>query len=186
MQKLSLKQWFALWICAMVMLIVLTQPDERADKINTISFDTTESAQRYFTNVRSFYYHLTDEGQGMLQVYRLKTLFQNTSQTFIPFAIYDNWRTNEAMIRIDTARLDTQMWTSLKAVSPKGDVSEITFPDSWNESQYEFARVVYLALKSECSFSLVKASGIEEPLSPAAMRDAKRTLTDYFHLTGKI
>ncbi len=186
MQKLSLVQWFALWLFAMVILIIFTQPEDRIIKINTLSYGTTESAQLYFSNVRSFYYAQVPEGEGMFDVYRLKSLYQNAPHTFIPFAIYDNWRLNEAYIRIDTTFLDTRKWNAVKAESPDGEIRTIEFPEPLNESQYEFARDLYYALKSETTFSIISDAGVEFPISPAAMRASQRTLTDYFRLTGKL
>jgi len=172
-----------IWALAMVVIVVFTLPDERPDKIDTISFETTESAELYFKNVRSFYYVNNSEAEGIFDVYRLESIFKD-SLVSLPFALYNNWRANETFIRLDTASINLREFTAILADSSGVKTDTIHFPEMPNESQYVFARDVYKALSENEKLGLVKENDISW-LSESMSLSIKRTLTDYFTLLGK-
>lgn len=171
------------WALAMVVIVVFTLPDERPDKIDTVSFETTESAELYFKNVRSFYYVNNSEAGGILDVYRLESIFKD-SLVSLPFALYNNWRANETFIRLDTAFINQREFTAILADSSGVKTDTIHFPEMSNESQYAFACDVYKALSENEKLGLVKENEIIW-LSESMSLSIKRTLTDYFTLLGK-
>jgi hypothetical protein len=88
----GLLKWFLIWLFAMVVIIFFTLPNERPQKIDTVSFETTESAELYFKNVRAFYYSTHSEGHGVFEVYRLNSIFKDSANSYLPFALYSDWR----------------------------------------------------------------------------------------------
>ncbi len=184
MQNAKLFKWFLVWAICMIAIVFLTLPDERPDKIDTIGFATTESAELYFKNVRSFYYKNSSEAEGILEVYRLESIFKD-SLTSLPFALYNNWRMNEAFIRLDTAFLKTESFVAVLADSSRVRTDTIHFPEMSNESQYVFARDIYKALDGNEKLGLVTEKDVIW-LSESMTLSIKRTLTDYFRLLGKI
>jgi hypothetical protein len=168
----------------MIVIVLLTLPDERPDKIDTIGFATTESAELYFKNVRSFYYKNSSEAEGILEVYRLESIFKDSLPS-LPFALYNNWRVNETFIRLDTALLNTGAFVAVVADSSRVKTDTIHFPEMSNESQYVFARDIYKALDGNEKLGLVMENEVIW-LSETMNVSIKRTLTDYFRLLGKI
>ena len=173
-----------LWAICMLAIILLTLPGERPDKIDTIGFATTESAELYFKNVRSFYYKHNSEAEGILEVYRLESIFKESLPT-LPFALYNNWRANETFIRLDTAFINTRAFLAVVADSSSIKTDTITFPEMSNESQYIFARDIYKALDKNEKLGLATENEVVW-FSETMTVSVKRTLTDYFRLLGKI
>jgi hypothetical protein len=168
----------------MLTIVLLTVPDERPDKIDTIGFATTESAELYFKNVRSFYYRHNSEAEGILEVYRLESIFKDSLPS-LPFAMYNNWRVNETFIRLDTAFINTKVFLAVVADSSRRKTDTINFPELSNESQYLFARDIYKALDNNEKLGLLGENEVIW-LSETMNVSVKRTLTDYFRLLGKI
>ncbi len=169
----------------MVLLIALTQPDVRTKKIDIVSFDTAESAQLYFTNMRSFFYFKSEEGGGTFDVYRPKAQKDDKIDPILPFAIYSNWRANETYIRLDTVP-DQAGWDRAEILFEQKLLYKIPFPEIWNESQYEFGKEIYKALDNEHSIRLVNNNGNKVDLDSAERQKAKQILRDYFKLLGKL
>lgn len=168
----------------MATLVFFTLPKERPNKIDIIGFETTESAELYFRNVRSFYYINKPEAGGIFDVYRLESIFVDSTPS-LPFALYNNWRANETFIRLDTAFIDLR--STLAVVVDSGGVTTetIDLPEMSNESQYAFARDVYKALEASKKLGLTKPN---ETIwfSESMNSSMKRTLSDYFKLLGKL
>lgn len=167
----------------MVILILATQPDSRPDKLDDIDFSTTESAELYFRNVRAYHYLQAAEGGDMFDVYRLKALFDEAEPPLLPFAVYNNWRMNEAFMRLDTAYLDSRFTGAV--LDSAGLVRrEVPLPEIFNESQFLFAVEVYRALRDEKEVGLLAAPNDTTWIKGEQRKALKRTLTDYFKLTG--
>ncbi len=186
MPKNKIILWFGLWVAVMLIIVVLTQPKVRPLKIDTISFGTTESAELYFKNVRAFYYATSEEGGGIMDVYRMNTLFEDSIGNFLPFAFYNNWRSNEAFVRIDTNYILKKNYSYVILDSAGVKRDSLAFPAMYNESQFEFARTIYQGLNRKYRIALV--SGKNEPhwLTESNIKATKMTLKDYFRLVGKL
>ncbi len=169
----------------MVILVVVTQPDERPEKIDIVGFDTTESAELYFKNMRSFYYSKSEEGGGIFEVYRYKAIFEDDMPT-VHFAIYNNWRTNEAFIRIDTAAFENGTVEALRIDSAEMVRRSIILPDFQNESQYAFARDIYKILERKERLGILYKDNTEVWLTESQVKSLKQCLKDYFRLVGKL
>lgn len=181
----KLVKWFAAWLIGMVILIALTQPDERSEKIDFIGFETTESAELYFKNMRSFYYTKSEEGGGIFEVYRYNAVFEDDMPT-VHFAIYNNWRANEAFIRIDTAAFKNREVDALRIDSSQVVKRNLALPGMQNESQYVFARDVFKSLRSKKRVGILYKDGREVWLTESQVKSLKQCLTDYFRLVGKL
>lgn len=168
----------------MVILALITLPDQRPDKLSEVSFQTTESAELYFKNVRAFYYLTREEAEGILYVYRLKSIFEDSLPT-LPFALYNNWRTNETFIRLDTGYLDLKSVEALILDSASTKSDTLFFPDPSNESQYIFARDVFRAIKEKERLGLMSRNEVAW-ITESQTSSIKRTLSDYFKLLDKI
>ena len=169
----------------MLILVILTQPEERPDKLVDISFNTTESAELYFRNVRAYHYLQRQEGGDIFDVYRLKSLFDSGYQPMMPFVIYNNWRANEAFVRLDTVH---HRLTSFHAVIDSAGLSAraIALPDLYNEAQFDYARAIYRALRDECEVGMAAEGHDTLWLRGDERKATKRVLTDYFRLIGKL
>jgi hypothetical protein len=168
----------------MVAWVVLAQPKERPDKLDIISFQTTESAELYFRNMRAYHYLHKQEAGDIFDAYRLKSLYSDSMNVALPFVIYNNWRNNEAFIRLDTIYLDKR-WKTLIHDS-LGNLKSTALPEMYNESQYQFAIKVYRALHGDHPAALLSNQGDTLWLEGEARKNSKRTLTDYFKLVGKL
>ncbi len=181
----KLFKWFAVWLIGMIILIALTQPDVRPEKIDTIGFTTTESAELYFKNVRSFYYTTSEEGEGIFEVYRYAPMFEDDEPT-VHFAIYNNWRANEAFIRIDTAFFDSRRVKTIRLDSASAVMRDLNLPAAQNDSQYAFARDLYKGLRHKERVGILYRDGGERWLTESQEKSLKQCLTDYFKLVGKL
>ncbi len=183
MGKMTLAHGFAFWLLLMLALVVLTQPESRPDKLGTISFDTTESAELYFRNVRAYHYILKHEAGDMFDVYRLKALHEEDASADLPFAIYNNWRSNEAFIRLDSSFAG--YWQVVLRDSA-GHPLEVSLPQMYNESQYAFAVRLYRSLRDEEPLALLSDTGDTLWIDAEARKHINRVLTDYFKLVGRL
>jgi hypothetical protein len=184
MSKLRLIHWFFIWLGVMFLLVIVTQPDQRPDKLEAEGFATTQSSRMYFQNIRSFYYLKSEEGGGMLEAYRLKSLFETTEAPVIPFIIYQNTLSGEAFIRVDTAFVDHRYsqiqieMDTMRMVLP--------FPDADQESQYEFGKAVYKVLRDDGTLFFLSEAGEGIAIEGQQKIQLKMTLTDYFRLLDKL
>jgi hypothetical protein len=180
----KLGKWFFIWLAIMVVTVFLTLPDERPAKIDLVGFETTESSELYFKNVRSFYYETSEEGEGIFEVYRLASLFEAEGQ-ILPFALYNNWRTNEAYVRLDTTFIKVSDYDFIIVDSASVTMDTLLFPQQNNESQYLFAKEVYKHLDAGRKVGFSKMDSADWMHESTAI-SVKRTLTDYFRLLDKI
>ncbi len=169
----------------MIIFIILSQPDSRPSKFDEISFNTTESAELYFKNVRSFYYNLDAEGEGTLNAYRLSALYEDTLTLGVRFIIYDHWRQNLAFIRVDTNYYNLSQTPYLLSASAKGNLDSISIPNQYNESQYMFARDIFFAARQRNRIGFPNKTDTLW-LAESDLANIKKTLRDYFKLVGKI
>lgn len=168
----------------MIFIAVVTLPDERPDKLEQVSFQTTESAELYFKNVRAFYYLTKEEAEGILYVYRLKSIFEDSLPS-LPFAMYNNWRTNETFIRLDTAYIDLRNIRGVIVDSASVKSDTLYLPQPSNESQYIFARDVFRAIDDKERLGLLGRDKVAW-ITESQTTSIKRTLSDYFRLLDKI
>lgn len=180
----KLGKWFFIWLAIMIVTVFLTLPDKRPEKIDLVGFTTTESSELYFKNVRSFYYQTADEGEGIFEVYRLESLFSTPGHK-LPFALYNNWRSNEAFVRLDTAFIKVADYDFIVIDSSNVRMDTLLFPEMTNESQYLFAKEVYKNLDSGRKVGFYRSDSTYWMLESTA-NSVKRTLTDYFRLLDKI
>ena len=99
--------------------------------------------------------------------------------------MYNNWRVNETFIRLDTAYLNSGRFSAVIADSSGIKADTIAFPRMTNESQYNFARDIYKALRDKEKLGLKSETDVIW-LTESMNLSIKRTLTDYFRLLGKI
>lgn len=177
---------FILWLLAMLLLIVFTLPNERPDKLDNPQFGISESAQLYFNNVRSYYYNGAEEGDGMFRVYRIKSAGGSDALCGLSFSIYENWRSNEAFIRVDSTRFPTGNWSAIIFEKPDETKSIIPAPEVYNESQLLFARDLYRQLCREYTNVHMLHAKDTCTLSAETVKAWRRTLSDYFKLTGAL
>lgn len=185
MRKNKLIFWFLGWFTVMLLIGYLTQPDVYPSKLDVISFETSESAELYFKNVRSFYYDVSLEGEGVFDAYRLSALLEEKQEASLVFVIYNNWRQNLAFIRIDTSRLKTNPVNHLVSLSVDGTIDTLLLPDHINESQYTFAKNVYLATQRKNRIALITEND-SLWISESGAVNLRKTLRDYFKLIDKL
>jgi len=185
MVKNKLIFWFLGWLIIMILLVVITQPESRPSKFDTINFDTTESAELYFKNVRSFFYSTEEEGEGTFNAYRLKAMYSDTEEFGIRFVIYNNWRQNMAFIRIDTNHTDFNNIEYLVSASANGETDTIFTPDLFNASQYRFAQSIFFAARNKKRIGIPQGNDTLW-VSESQMVNLRKNLRDYFKLVGRL
>jgi len=174
-----------LWALIMVAIILATVPEKRPDKMAIPGYATRAADELYFRNVRAFYYTKTDEAEGILEVYRLNSIFDEGKVSSLPLAIYHNWRAHECFIRIDSAYLSAPR-PVLLSISPS-KVDTLHWPTDGNEEQYAFAYRLFQELKQEGELKLVHPiTGETKTLTDSERKDLRMTLKDYFKLIGKL
>ncbi len=180
----KLTKWFFVWVAVMMIAIIALQPESRPEKIDTLSFDTNEADELYFRNVRLFYYSTKDEGAGVFEVHRLKSI-ENAEELILPFAIYHSWRANEAFIRLDTAFTAAYSGAVLVKDSSGVQVSISELPGPDNVSHYNFAKTVFKALREKSKLGL-QYQGADIWLTETGTKSVRQCLNDYFKLIGKL
>ncbi len=183
MHKLKLIHWFFVWLGAMILLVILTQPDHRPDKLDKEGYGTTRSSVMYFQNIRSFYYLKSEEAGGLLDAYRLKSLYETPEEAGIPFVIYHNPQSKEAFIRVDTAFVFDRF--TILQIDMDTMKMNVPFPGADQESQYVFGKLVYRVLRDDGALFLRDESGNQIAISGQTKIQIKMTLTDYFKLIDK-
>jgi hypothetical protein len=186
---MNLKKYFFYWAAAMVLLIALFAilgPKSKPIDLKSISFTSTESAELYFKNIRSFSYDRIENDKAKFILYRIKSREEDTTKLGINFLIVSNWLQDENYIIVETHPYD---FLNNGLMVKNGDINDTIYKDGNDiEANYVFAAKFYEQLTSESNFYFTDTLGkIQElVISEQQQNSLKKSLKDYFKLVGKI
>ncbi len=186
---MDLKKYFLYWLGGMlgvvVLFIVFGTKVKKID-LKSINFYSTESAELYFKNIRSFSYEREENEEARFILYRIKTREKDTLVPTINFMLVSNWLQDENYIIAEPWPNELLnlgiMWQS----KDSSGVIELNNKDV--ESNYIFAATFYEQLAAESKFYYLNDDGVKQELifSEDQRKSLNKTLKDYFKLVGKI
>ena len=188
-QKNKLIFWFGGWFVIMLILMALGAPDETRLNKTEVSFRTTESAELYFKNMRSFFYHIHEDKTSGFTIYRIKSRNQDSTVASLSYALVNNWRQDETYILTEpNPALHSLDDIHLEILFEDGSVYLDSFYLADSYRHYLIAEKVFNAVQQDSSiFHLIYGEKKVEIWSKEDERKSiHRTLKDYFKLTGRI
>lgn len=145
-----------------------------------LDFTTTDQSELFFRNVRQSSYHIEENAEAGLFLYRHKKW--DTGQAFTPMIVF-NWRNDRAYVMIEPEAAHDSI--GLIIGSKDGRRLQLTYVQGDMKEQLLFLTAVYNGI-AESSEILVASAGGEHPVfSSRAQMDIFRIIMyDYYRLTG--
>ena len=188
-QKNKLIFWFGGWFIIMLVLMALGAPEKTELNKTGVSFQTGESAEMYFKNMRSFFYKIHEDKKSGFTIYRIKSRNVDSTSASLSYALVNNWRHDETYILTEPNPAlhsldDIQLQIEFEDGSQYLD--SFYLADSYRH--YLIAEQVFKAIQQDSShFQLIYNQQKVEIWSDENERKSiRRTLKDYFKLTGRI
>jgi hypothetical protein len=188
-QKNKLIFWFGGWFAFMLILMALGAPEETRLNKSGVSFRTTESEELYFKNMRSFFYHIEEDKQSGFTIYRIKSRNLDTAKASLTYALVNNWRQDETYILTEA----NPALNSLEDIHIEiGFENGSTYVDSFyladSFRHYLIAEQVFEAVQEDSSTVHLTYNNrkVEIWKNKDERKSVRRTLKDYFKLTGRI
>ena len=186
---MNLKKYFFYWLAGMVGIILLYVafgPKAKKIDLKSINFYSTESAELYFKNIRSFSYDREENEEARFILYRIKSREKDTLIPKVNFMLVSNWLQDENYI---IAEPHPNHLFDMGLMWKNGDSSgviDLSTRDA--ENNYVFAASFYEQLTGESEFFYLDNEGNKQQLifSEDQRKSLNKTLKDYFKLVGKI
>lgn len=181
--KNPLMRWFLFWLGLTLIALLLFGifgPKGRSISIEEVSFQTNQSSELYFKNMRSYFYDMEEHKESDYLMYRLGSRALDSNK--LSFVILRNWKMSEAYILLESDIIEKENEEFLIETS-SGDTIRLKGPDS--ESQYIFAAQLYSELSKGLSATIIQN---EQRLdfTESELKSLKTSLKDYFKLVGKL
>ena len=189
MSKLNLKYLFIGWFVLMLLILVITFPEDRPIRLDTASFTMPENEEIYFKNLRSYYYNMELREDANFKLYRIKTHASDTNLPGFSFVIVQNWLNDEAYVLLEPHSGWEKPDTLQLAITGEDTPSDTLRIARWNNVEhYTFASHFYMALRdADNQFFLETRKGWIPVFERGDERlSLKKTLKDYFKLVGKM
>ena len=175
-------RWLIYFVVVIMGLSFLFAPTPRKVHWGEISFHTESSAELYFHNMRSYYYHINEREKAPFTLYR----FKKGGSGILNFVIVENRLADEAYIFSEWQ--DSLLPVGQARVYFGGDsIAEAGFAKFTNEDHFRFAARCYQELLKDGDIRLYYGDrmipGFFE--QPEYRKRALSVLEDYFKLVGK-
>ncbi len=186
---MDLKKYFFYWLAGMAVLVLLYiafGPKAKKIDLKSINFYSTESAELYFKNIRSFSYEREENEEARFVLYRIKTREKDTLIPAINFMLVSNWLQDENYIITEPQPHDLLDSGLVWKNGEDSGLLSLSTKDA--EDHYIFSASFYEQLTAESQFYYLDKSQKHQQLrfSEDQRKSLKKTLSDYFKLVGKI
>lgn len=181
--KGKLQQYFLSFLSFVILIIVIYAifgPKEKQINIKDISFNTTDSSELYFKNLRSYYYDQEIREDANFVLYRIRSRNKDSLSYKLNFALVSNWLMDECYI-ISESQIPEIILVS--TLNNKSDTLSLVEYDS--EANYIFAATLFERLTTQAELFLVQNSE-KIAFTEKEKLSLKTTLKDYFKLVGKL
>lgn len=188
---MNLKRIFFVWAILMTLLLavyILFGPKIKRIDWNEINFKSTESADLYFKNMRSYSYNVLIDEKSDWKLMRIKSRNQDSSKASLSFLLVNNWLQDENYIIAEpNKKLSLNGQIHLVWIKHE-DKGKIVLNELDAESNYIFAAQFYEQLTAGSEFYFLNVKGEAEKLNfeEKERKSLKKTLGDYFKLVGKL
>lgn len=182
--KNKLAKWFALW--ALIMIVGLTLfavfgPQGKKIDLKEIGFDTSQSTELYFKNVRAYFYDREIDSASSFNIYRINSRNRD-GVSDIQIGLLHNWRMSQCYVLLESEKYDLN-GEEVFLVKSDSTIS-LSLPSN-SELHYRFAATLFESLSAEQEFEL-RVGDKPLELSESQKTSLKQSLKDYFKLVGKI
>jgi hypothetical protein len=186
---MKLKKYFYYWIIGMIVLIVLFAvfgPKVKRLDLKSINFISTESAELYFKNIRSFSYDRVENEKVNFILYRIKSREKDTTVFGLNFLIVSNWLQDENYILAEFQPYNFISYGLYCENESGSDTIRLNGSDV--EAHYVFAANFYEQLSADSRFFYHnnQESLVELVISEEQRKSLEKSLKDYFKLVGKL
>ncbi|MFT6166758.1 MAG: hypothetical protein ACJASF_001451 [Vicingaceae bacterium] len=163
-----------------VTLFALFGPQGKKISLKEIEFNTTNSSELYFKNIRSYFYDKEEDPNARFILYKINNREKDSNKLKLQFLLVHNWLLNECYLIAEPYKTDFQIeWQyedKLGSINLKGEN---------NRAHFIFAAELFEQLDRKADmWILYNATKI--PFSEEEKASLRTTLKDYFKLVGKV
>ena len=171
-----------------IALILFSCDPDRKKKVDSenLTFDTTDSSELFFKNIRRPYYDLEEKKEAGLEIFRLQERLIDNKQAIINLSIIFNWRNDTAFIYIEPNNLfiDASEFT-IYWKSKQDEEGIYQFTEGNRDTHFTFAAQLYNSILAEHQLFYKKNNVIFPLLDNELERDVFRvTMFDYLRLVN--
>jgi len=172
----------------LIPILFACDPD-RKKKVdpNKSKFETLESSELFFKNMRQSYYDLDEKRKAGIEIYRLQDRLDDDKQPLINLSIIYNWRIDEAFIYVEPNPFfkDSTKFTIVWKDTLTQQQGEFAFTKGNRESHFKFTAKVYNSILDEHKLFYKEEDELFPLLDTEVERDVFRvTMFDFFRLVN--
>ena len=177
---------FAAFVVGLVALMALTFEPAPPFRLDPVDFWVAEPDALFFKNMRRYYYAVEERPEEDVELLRFKKGLE--PNTPLRFAIFNNWRMDEAYIIPEP---DSNLLVGDSLIvrwELEEDSGFLRLGPTDNLGFYFFAGELFFKLERQATLSLQQADGSYQPWPGDAesLRHLRTSLKDYFRLVGKL
>jgi hypothetical protein len=184
----QLRRIFFTWVAIMVVVVALFAvfgPQGKEINLQTVSFETTQSASLYFKNMRSYFYDKEVLDGKNYTLYRIDSREKNPALNKLSFVIVNNPQVDQCFIRAESGLLNLEHDTLAIEWKLADSAGIIQLKEVDSYAHYIFAAKLFEKLDAEADLILRSASK-EEAFKESEKKSLRKNLADYFRLVGKL
>lgn len=161
-------------------------PKTKRINLRSVNFQSTESAELYFKNMRSFSYDRIVDDKANYILYRIKSREKDTTLVGLNFLIVNNWLQDENYILAEFhpySFIDGGLFSK-----NKNRCDTLMLDGSDAEAHFIFAAHFFEQLTAGSKFYYRNQQDklVELGISEKHRKSLSKTLSDYFRLVGKL
>lgn len=162
---------------------------DRKKKIdsNTSKFETLDSSELFFKNMRQTYYDIEQKKDAGIEIYKLQDRLSDSTQALIDLSIVFNWRVDKAFIYIEPNSFftDSSNFTIIWQDTVTQTQGEFQFFKGDRESHFHFSSEIYNSILDEKKLFYKKENKLIPILDTEVERDVFRvTMFDFLRLVN--
>ena len=181
--KNELSRLFGYFLGAVVIfvfLFALFGPQGKKINLKEIEFNTTNSSELYFKNIRSYFYEKEDKPDAKFILYRINSREKDSSKLKLQFLLVHNWLLNECYLISEPQNSNLQVeWKY------KDEFGTIELQGENNRAHFIFGAECFEQLDRGAQLWLIH-SGKRISFTEEEKSSLKTSLKDYFKLVGKL
>ena len=163
-----------------ITLFALFGPQGKKINLKEIEFNTTNSSDLYFKNIRSYFYEKEEDPNARFVLYRINSREKDSSKLKLQFLLVHNWLLSECYLIAEPAKADFRIeWKY------EGKLGRINLKGENNRAHFIFAAELFEQLDRKADLWLLHTTS-KIPFSEEEKASLRTTLKDYFKLVGKL
>jgi len=182
----KLQKLFFATMAILVVLMIAFYDEASMLKEEKLGFRVLESDERFFKNLRQYYYEREWREEAKFELFRFEKRVKNRQVPALNFTIVCNWLHDQAYILPEPLGVEDSLNYSYCILSFDSNIYHLGLAN--NQENLNAAFDTYQAILADSSrFFLKDSEGWKQILNTRSERSAvKQVLKDFFKLTGAL